>query len=177
MQLGRHSKRAASCSLDGCQHPGEHRGMTIAAGKWDQLELAGHTCRLYVPPTPNQHNYVVIYLHCSEAVSLRGYLPFVEQFDRFGLRVIEPVTGRRWWTDRIWPEFDAAISTEAYVIKHVLPLVADRWNARPPQLALLGISMGGQGALRLAYKQPNIFPTVAAISPAVDFQKRIDEGI
>jgi S-formylglutathione hydrolase FrmB len=37
--------------------------------------------------------------------------------------------------------------------------------------------MGGQGALRLAYKHPQVFPTVAAISPAVDFQKRIVEGV
>ena len=48
---------------------------------------------------------------------------------------------------------------------------------RRRKLALLGVSMGGQGALRMAYKYPNIFPTVAAISPAIDFQKRIDEGV
>ena len=69
------------------------------------------------------------------------------------------------------------ISAEAYVLEHVVPYVAERWNARPPQLALLGVSMGGQGALRMAYKYPNVFPTVAAISPAIDFQKRIDEGV
>jgi S-formylglutathione hydrolase FrmB len=37
--------------------------------------------------------------------------------------------------------------------------------------------MGGQAALRMAYKHPSVFPTVAAISPAIDFQKRIEEGI
>jgi S-formylglutathione hydrolase FrmB len=37
--------------------------------------------------------------------------------------------------------------------------------------------MGGQAALRMAYKHPNVFPTVAAISPAIDFQKRIAEGV
>ena len=63
------------------------------------------------------------------------------------------------------------------MLDRVLPYVAERWDARPPQLALLGVSMGGQGALRMAYKHPNIFPTVAAISPAIDFQKRIEEGV
>jgi S-formylglutathione hydrolase FrmB len=58
-----------------------------------------------------------------------------------------------------------------------MPYVAQRWGARPPQVALLGISMGGQGALRMAYKYPDVFPTVAAISPAIDFQKRIEEGV
>jgi S-formylglutathione hydrolase FrmB len=36
--------------------------------------------------------------------------------------------------------------------------------------------MGGQGALRLAFKHPNIFPIVAAISPAIDYQLRWNEG-
>ena len=151
--------------------------MTTSAGTWSQIDLVGHPCRLYEPPSPGPHNFTVVYLHCSEAASLRGYPPFVEQFDRHGLRVIEPVTSLSWWTDRIWPEFDATISSEAYVLQHALPYVAERWNSGPPQLALLGVSMGGQGALRMAYKYPNIFPTVAAISPAIDFQKRIDEGI
>ena len=29
----------------------------------------------------------------------------------------------------------------------------------------------------MAYKYPNMFPTVAVISPAIDFQKRIEEGV
>jgi len=151
--------------------------MTNATGTWSQIELAGHICRLYEPPSASTHNYTVVYLHCSEAASLRGYPAFTQEFDRHGLRVIEPVTGRSWWTNRIWPEFDDKISAEAYVLDHVVPYVAERWNSRPPQLALLGVSMGGQGALRMAYKYPNVFPTVASISPAIDFQKRINEGV
>jgi S-formylglutathione hydrolase FrmB len=151
--------------------------MASSTGTWTLIDLRGHACRLYEPPSPNPNNYTVVYLHCSESVSLRTYEPFVREFDRHGLRVVEPVTGRSWWTDRIWPEIDEQISAEAYVLQHVLPLVAERWQSRPPQLALLGISMGGQGALRMAYKYPNVFPTVAAIAPAIDFQKRIDEGV
>jgi S-formylglutathione hydrolase FrmB len=116
-------------------------------------------------------------LHCSRAASLRDYPAFVREFERHGLRVIEPLTGLSWWSDRIWPEFDAEISTEAYVLHRIVPYVAERWDAQPPRLALLGVSMGGQGALRMAYKHPNVFPTVAAISPAIDFQKRIEEGV
>jgi S-formylglutathione hydrolase FrmB len=120
---------------------------------------------------------MIVYLHCSEAAPLSRFPAFTREFDRHGLRVIEPVTGRSWWTDRIWPEFDANISAEAYVLHRVVPYAAERWGAKPPQLALLGVSMGGQGALRMAYKHPHVFPTVAAISPAIDFQKRIDEGV
>ena len=35
--------------------------------------------------------------------------------------------------------------------------------------------MGGQGALNLAYRYPDTFPIVAAISPAIDFQQRLEE--
>src|SRR5690606_12435864 len=45
-----------------------------------------------------------------------------------------------------------------------------------PRIALLGTSMGGQGALRLAYQFPDTFPVCAAISPAIDFHRRLDEG-
>ena len=151
--------------------------MSDSTGIWSEIELDGHRCRLFEPASPSPHNYAVVYLHCSQGASLRGYPAFTREFNRHGLRVIEPVTGQSWWTDRIWPEFDPNISAEAYILERVVPWVADQWGAKPPQLALLGVSMGGQGALRMAYKYPNIFPTVAAISPAIDFQKRIVEGV
>jgi len=162
-----------------CQHgdmPEAHRTNQLA-NNWSPVELAGHTCRVFEPSRPSEHGFVVIYLHCSEAAPLARFPAFTEQFERFGLRVIEPVSGRSWWTDRIWPEFDASISAEAYVLARVVPYVEERWGSKPPRLALLGVSMGGQAALRIAYKFPNVFPTVAAISPAIDFQKRIAEGV
>src|SRR6185295_4523614 len=68
-------------------------------------------------------------------------------------------------------------SAERYVVERVVSYIGERWDVRPPRLALLGVSMGGQGALRMAYKHPNMFPTVAAIAPAIDYQKRIVEGV
>ena len=151
--------------------------MSETTGSWSEIEVAGHRCDIFEPAGPSPHGYVVIYLHCSRAASLRGYPAFTREFDRHGLRVIAPVSGQSWWTDRIWPEFDPHISAEAYVLERVVPYIDERWGAKPPQLALLGVSMGGQGALRIAYKHPNVFPTVAAIAPAIDFQKRIEEGV
>ena len=151
--------------------------MAELIGKWNEIDLAGHTCRVFEPSQPNPHGFVIVYLHCSGSAPIGRYEAFVSEFERHGLRVIEPVSGLSWWTDRIWPEFDPRISAEAHVLKHVVPHIADHWDARPPQLALLGISMGGQGALRMAYKYPDVFPTVAAIAPAIDYQKRIDEGV
>lgn len=151
--------------------------MAESTGNWTEVEVAGHFCQVFEPRRPSEHSYTVVYLHCSEAAPLAGLPAFTQEFERHGLRVIQPMSGLSWWTDRLWPTFDPAISAERYVLECVLPYVDDRWQARPPQIALLGMSMGGQGALRIAYKHPNVFPTVAAISPAIDFQKRIDEGI
>jgi pimeloyl-ACP methyl ester carboxylesterase len=151
--------------------------MSEASGTWSQEMVAGHTCRVFEPASPSQHGYTVIYLHCSYSASLRNFPAFTHEFERYGLRLVEPVSGLSWWTDRIWPEFDADISAEAYVRDRVVGYIAERWTVGPPRLALLGVSMGGQAALRMAYKYPNMFPTTAAISPAIDFQKRIVEGI
>jgi pimeloyl-ACP methyl ester carboxylesterase len=175
--MGRHSTRQTTRPLDCRLAADKHGIMDTPAGVWSKVDLAGHVCRTYEPGEFSPHNYTLIYLHCSEAASLRNYPTFVREFDRYGLRVIEPVTGRSWWTSRIWPEFDAEMSAESYVLNHVVPFIGDQWSSAPPKLALLGISMGGQGALRMAYKYPNMFPTVAAISPAIDYQKRIDEGV
>jgi S-formylglutathione hydrolase FrmB len=151
--------------------------MTGEPQNWSQVEVAGHTCRVFEPAEPSPHGYIVVYLHCSQSASLRDYPAFMREFECYGLRVVEPITGQSWWTNRILREFDAKISAESFVVERVVPYVAERFGARPPRLALLGVSMGGQGALRMAYKYPNVFPTVAAISPAIDYQKRIDEGV
>jgi S-formylglutathione hydrolase FrmB len=151
--------------------------MSELIGNWSELQLAEHVCRVFEPQKPGPHGFAIVYLHCQDSTPIGRHAAFVDQFERHGLRVVEPVSEPSWWADRIWPEFDPQISAAAYVTQHVVPHVAERWSAGPPKLALLGIGMGGQGALRLAYKHPNLFPTVAAIAPAIDYQHLIDEGV
>ena len=62
------------------------------------------------------------------------------------------------------------------MVDNVLQFLGEQWNAAPPKIALLGTSMGGQGALRIAFKHPSKFPVTAAISPAIDYQLRWNEG-
>ena len=101
--------------------------MAELIGNWNEIDLAGHICRVFEPAQPSPHRFVVVYLHCSGSAPIGRYPAFVDEFERHGLRVIEPVSGLSWWTDRIWPEFDPQISAEAYVMKHVVPHVAERW--------------------------------------------------
>jgi S-formylglutathione hydrolase FrmB len=146
------------------------------AGTWTSELVAGHPCDVYIPPRRNPHGYVVLYLHGVHQQGLRDQAAFIEQFDRHGLAVVVPMTKRSWWTDKICPEFDPNLSAQRHVIENVLPIIEQRLGAKPPQIGLLGTSMGGQGALRLAYKFPQLFPVVAALSPAIDFHKRYKEG-
>jgi S-formylglutathione hydrolase FrmB len=143
---------------------------------WSEVRIAGHPCDLYEPPQRNAHGYVVLYLHGVHLGKLHDKPAFMEQFDRHGLPVVAPVTQRSWWTDRVCEEFDPQLTAERHVLDNVLPFIAERFGATPPRIGLVGTSMGGQGALRLAYKHPQQFPVVAAISPAIDFHKRYNEG-
>ena len=150
--------------------------MSQTAAGWTEIVHGGHPCYIFEPDHPSDHGFVVIYLHGVQQDRLSDEPAFAQAFQRHGLRVVCPVTQRSWWSDRICPEFDANLSAEQFVCKHVIELIRQRWRSQPPRIALLGTSMGGQGALRLAYKYPDIFPTVAAISPAVDFQRCLVAG-
>ena len=145
-------------------------------GRWSQIELAGHPCDWYDPPTPHPQGYTVIYLHGVHLQRLVDHRAFTVELARHGLRCCAPHTQRSWWSNRICHEFDPQVSAEQHVRQRVLDYLAQQHQTHPPRIALLGTSMGGQGALRLAFKFPNQFPVVAAISPAIDYQSRLREG-
>ena len=143
---------------------------------WTKIELAGHPCHIYEPPEPSEHNYTVLYLHGRYQGTPAEHPTMMGPFAENGLRIMAPLTRRSWWADRICPDFDSEITAEQYVLKHVVPYIENEWDCQPPRLALMGASMGGQGALRMAYKYPNQFPVVTAFFPSIDYQIRIEEG-
>ena len=140
---------------------------------WTEAAIAGHPCEIFEPKQPNPHGYVAIYLHGVHVNRLSDKPVFTAELERHGLPVVCPRTQRSWWTDKICAEFDPRFSAERYVLDHVLPFVAQRWDAKPPRIGLFGTSMGGQGALRFGFKHPSKFPVVAAISPAIDYHLRM----
>jgi enterochelin esterase-like enzyme len=142
---------------------------------WKLETVGGHPCEVFRPQVRNVQGYVVLYLHGVHEASLADQPVFTEIFEREGLVVVGPRTRRSWWLDRICPEFDPQVTAERHVLDRVLPYVESEFQTKPPQIGLFGTSMGGQGALRLAYKYPDRFPVVAAISPAIDFHLRLDD--
>jgi enterochelin esterase-like enzyme len=143
---------------------------------WTTARVGGHLCDVFTPRVPHQNGCVLLYLHGVHLTPLRALPAIVEQCERQGLPVVAPGTQRSWWTDRICPEFDGTISAERHVLCNVLPWITREWGSPPPRVGLFGTGMGGQGALRLAYRHPQAFPVVAAISPAIDFHQCWAEG-
>lgn len=135
-----------------------------------EVTIADHSCQIFEPPERHPHGWSVLFLHDVDAKGLKGRDAYLNEFARHRLPCIAPLTGRSWWTERIWSGFDANTSTERYLIEQVLPFVAQRWQSAPPAIALVGIGMGAQGALRLSFKYPSKLPIVAAVSPAIDYQ-------
>ncbi|MGY8766863.1 MAG: alpha/beta hydrolase-fold protein [Pirellulales bacterium] len=144
--------------------------MNDSIGNWSNVSIGTHTAYQYEPLKRNEHGYVLIYLHGVHQGKLDDKPEFIEQLEKFGLPVIAPQTQRSWWTDRICTEFDTNTSAQDYVMEQVVPYIEQEYQVTSPKIALFGTSMGGQGALRLSYKFPDIFPVVAGISPAIDYQ-------
>lgn len=142
---------------------------------WRMETVGGHPCDVFEPTRRCDAGYVLVYLHGVHQQRLTDKAPFVEAFERFGLPVVAPHTKRSWWTDRICAEFDPTTTAERHLLDRVLPWIAATYGAEPPRIGLFGTSMGGQGALRFAYKHPQRFPVVAALSPAIDYQLRFHE--
>ena len=149
---------------------------SLPLGNWKDVDVAGHQCLVYEPQVPNEHRFTVLYLHDRYQGKLADHPQVVQQFEQHGLRIIAPQTKRSWWSDRICREFDENTSAEQFLLHEVVPFMEKEWDCAPPRIALLGPSMGGQGALRLAYKFPDLFPVVAAVFPSIDYHLRLEEG-
>ena len=135
---------------------------------WTTIDVAGHACELYQPPRPLPGR-AVIYLHGVKERTLLESTGLRDAIEAAGLPAIAPRTGRSWWLDRIMPAFDKGVSPERFVVEHVRGEIERRFDVRSPGIALVGTSMGGQGALRIAYRHPALFPVTGAIAPAIDF--------
>ncbi len=145
-------------------------------GTWTAMTIGGKPADVYELPDGRKPRFGVLFLHGAGQETLRDCHTFTRPFDELNLVCLSPMAGRSWWGDRICREFDAALTPERHVLQNALPFFQERWDLRPPAIGLLGISMGGQGALRLAFKQPHVFSVVAGISSALDYYEIYGQG-
>ncbi len=116
----------------------------------------------------------LLFLHDRDGTTLRGSPNAEAWLKENHLSAASPQCGECWWTDRIWPRFDEHKSAERWLIGDLLPELTARWGSVP--IAIAGRGMGGQGALRIAFKHPDLFPIVAALDAAVDCHDLYYEG-
>jgi pimeloyl-ACP methyl ester carboxylesterase len=142
---------------------------------WSVADVAGHACEIHAPADPLPGR-ALIYLHCVREQWLQELPVLRDAIEAARLPVVAPRAGRSWWLDRIVPGFDPDVTPERHVVEQVVAAIGERFGVAPPGIALLGTNMGGQGALRLAYRHPDLFPVAAAISPAIDFHTAMREA-
>jgi S-formylglutathione hydrolase len=145
------------------------------SGTWTAVDIAGKPADIYDPPI-GRPRFGLVYLHGIGQETLADRQVFTDLFAEMGLGCVVPRGGFTWWSDRPLPEYEAALSAEAYVTTRVVPYVRQRWMLPARAVGLFGISMGGQGALRIAFKHPDEYPVVAAISPAIDYHEYYGQG-
>ena len=137
---------------------------------WSTIRLDNRRVDIFEPDSGRPEG-CVLFLHGHGRVFLNENRTFSQLFHDHRLAAICPDGARAWWLDRRCPEFDQQLTPIQWIRQSVIPLVASRWEICPPGIALLGVSMGGQGVLQLAYRFARDFPVVAAISPAIDFHQ------
>ncbi len=141
---------------------------------WFEEQISGKAADIYQPPQESSPRFGLLFLHGGGLETLRDNSTYTQLLREMGVVCVCPHGQRSWWGDRICPEFDNQMSPEEHLLGNVIPYF-QRWNLRPRAIGLLGISMGGQGALRLAFKHPKTFPVVAAISSALDYHELYGE--
>jgi S-formylglutathione hydrolase len=140
---------------------------------WTQLKLAGKRVDAFSPDSPR---FAVLYLHPLGEEMLADNRAFTEALRQQQLACLAPWGAKSWWADRPCPEFDPILTPEAFLLKEVVPEFARRWPGLPTRYGAFGISMGGQGALRLGFRQPYLFPVVAGIASAIDYHELYGQG-
>jgi S-formylglutathione hydrolase len=143
---------------------------------WSQVQIDGRECDLFLPPATHEHGFVVLYLHDEDGSPALQTEQFSAIATQHHLPIVVPRCGASWWLDVTVPPFDKEVSPERYLLQSVLPWIEQHLQAEPKQIGLLGDGMGGQGVLKLAYKNPRTFPVTAAITPKIDFHYLMRDG-
>jgi S-formylglutathione hydrolase len=144
------------------------------SGTWTAVEIAGKSADVFDPV--DKARFGLIYLHGIGQETLADRPVFTTLFNDLHLGCLVPRGGFTWWSDRPMPEYDSDRTAEKYVRREILTYVRQRWLLSDRGIGLFGISMGGQGALRMAFKRPERFPVVAAIAPAIEYHDYYGQG-
>jgi hypothetical protein len=153
---------------------GSSRKFAMLPG-WSQIDIAGKPADVFDPSAPPRLG--LLFLHNVFLETLANNPVYTAILRERNLACVCPHGQHSWWLDRVCPEFDPKLTAEKHVVEQVLPFFQSRWNIPDRGVGLFGISMGGQGALRIAFRHPKLFVAAAGIAPAIDFQEAYGSGI
>lgn len=142
---------------------------------WQSIEIGNKAAEVF-RPSRRTSNHAIIYLHAHGEEKISEKPEFTQLFEQYGYPVIAPRGRQSWWLNHVCKDFDETLTPMEYVRTDVVQWIESELGIVAPNLALLGISMGGQGALNIAYRHARTFPVVAAISAAIDFYKAYGQG-
>src|SRR5438132_1550523 len=143
---------------------------------WSRVEVAGKPADVFDPPAGPPPRFALLWLHDEDAASPADNAALTAALTKHRLACAAPHGGRSWWADRICPEFDPSLTAEQHLVHNVVPWVRDRWQLGERAVAVAGVGMGGQGAVRLGLKYPDRFRVVASLNGAFDHHERYGRG-
>jgi S-formylglutathione hydrolase len=141
---------------------------------WHTVDIAGKPADVFEPE--GKPRFGLLFLHGIGGETLIDNPTYTKLFAGERLVVVSPHGQRSWWADKMCEEFHPRLTAEQHLLTNVVPFFRERWNIAPPGLGVFGISMGGQGAVRLAFKHARTFPVAAGIASAFDFQEAYGQG-
>lgn len=143
---------------------------------WSSESIAGRMADVFVPSGSVRAVLLFLHPHGNETLAHPAARSvWTPLLDAAGLACCCPEASGTWWSSRIYTPFDSRLSAEMFLVEHVAAWMADRWRLSQRAIGVAGISMGGQGALRLGFKYPERFPIVASIAGAIDYHLCFDE--
>lgn len=141
----------------------------MSSGNWTRTTVGGHPVEAWTPTTRTTDE-AILFLHDLDAVAPSERPDWREQLEASPVPVICPLAGRSWWLSLPTAEFPEG-GPLGWVRTEVVSWIEQTFQVQPPRIGVIGIGMGGHGALNLSYRSARLFPVVAAISAAVDFHQ------
>jgi S-formylglutathione hydrolase FrmB len=145
-------------------------------GAWTQLLVDGKKVDLFDPAGPVRARFGILFLHGAGLETLVDKPVFMRLLNELHLACACPHGQHAWWADRVCSEFDPKVTAEQHLLRNVVPFMQERWHLAARAVGLMGVSMGGQGALRLAFKHSQQFPVAAGMAPAIDYHEWYGHG-
>jgi len=145
-------------------------------GKWSTEHIGDKLVGAFELPALTAPSFGLLFLHDADGQRMRDYPELAEMCAAMGFACLCPEADHSWWTDKICNQFDPAVTAEGFILDSLLPLFAESWKIETHRIGLLGFGMGGQGVLRLAFKHPGRFLTVAAVAAALDYHELYGRG-